>query len=115
MGPLALRDSVNRMMSEHGTRTIYKFAEKQGKFDLSLRLAIKSSDMPAFEFMQGDQVLTAQCTNEPSVVDDGDNFIICPCSIQPKKTTDFCSIIVDTPSQVKFAYKLLGWNHASEE
>lgn len=102
-------------MGEHETQSIYRFAEGFAKYDLSLQLAIKSKEIPEFQFMQGTEVMTAQCYNAPQVTDDGDNFIICPCYIMPLKTNQFCSLIVDSPARVNFAYKLLGWNYASTD
>mmetsp|Transcript_15858 Transcript_15858/g.19972 ORF Transcript_15858/g.19972 Transcript_15858/m.19972 type:complete len:132 (+) Transcript_15858:1356-1751(+) len=114
-GPLALRDASERKIGEHETRSIYRFTEGFGLYDLSLQLAVKSSDMPTFEFIQGDEVLTSQCYNAPHVADDGDNFIICPCYIMPLKQDDSCSLIVEIEGSVNFAYKLLGWNYATED
>lgn len=35
-GPLKLRDSVDRVISEHDTRSIYTFSEAYSMYDLSL-------------------------------------------------------------------------------
>lgn len=83
-------------------------------YDLSLQLAIKSEEIPMFEYLQGEEVLTAQCYNAPQLTTDEDNFIICPCYIMPLRTNKSCSLIVDSPGTVNFAYKLLGWNYASK-
>lgn len=64
-GPLALRDSLDVQVGEHETRSIYRFTEGFSLYDLSLQLAVKSADMPVFEFMQGEEVMTAQCYNDP--------------------------------------------------
>ena len=113
-GPLAIRDSVDKQIGEHETRSIYTFSEGYGQYDLSLQLAIKCSEMPLFEFIQGDQVLTSKCYNAPHMLEDAGNFIVCPCYIMPLKENKSCSLIVDTEADVSFAYKLLGWNYASE-
>ena len=70
--------------------------------------------MPIFEFMQGEDILTSQCYNAPHLTEDEDIFIICPCIITPLMGTESCSLIVDTEGTVNFAYKLIGWNYASE-
>ena len=114
-GPLALRDNINQQIGEHETRSIYKFSEDFGLYDLSLQLAIKCDKVPMFEYLQGEEIKTAQCYNAPQVTaEDNDIFIICPCIIMPLKTNNSCSLIVDTTGSVNFAYKLLGWNYATK-
>ena len=47
------------MIGEHETRSIYNFEEGFSLYDLSLQLAVKTSQTPLFEFLQGGEVLTA--------------------------------------------------------
>ena len=79
-----MRDSVStEKIGEHDTRSIYVFREGFSLYDLSLQIAVKTETLPLFEFMQGDEVLTAQCYNAPHLTSDGSAFLVCPCILLP--------------------------------
>ena len=42
----------------------------------------------------------------------GENFYMCNCQIKSLKGINVCSLIVKSPTPVKFGYLLTAWNYA---
>lgn len=99
-------------------KQVYKFEEHYMRYDLNLLLAVKCPGSLTLEFLQGhEQFRSDECYNDPSLSDDGSNFVICPCNIRPKLKqggAKSCLMLVKSEEELQFAYKLIEWSDAKD-
>ena len=75
-------------------------------------IAALVTDDPLIVYYEGSEEKTHECSYNRGKGPGGEDFFVCRCAIRPKQGVAACSMIVDSPAPVKYAYKLLKWNYA---
>jgi len=88
------------------TKSLYIFKEFLGLYDLNVQVAALVAGKPRMVFLQGTTDLTSTCVVTEGKGPNLENFYVCDCKIRAKTGSKVCSLIIDSPTAVKYAYQL---------
>ena len=66
---------------------------------------------PKIVYLQGNAEKSSECTYNRGKGPKGEDFFVCKCMIRPSLGVNSCSMVVDSPSGVQFAHKLVKWSN----